>query len=131
MTVLRVSALGAVALAVLVASACQPWDPPQRMQTFALVGAHQDVACEGCHPYDPPFTAEVGTCAGLGFVPLNDPLAGCLACHECDRPVDHYPGLSCGQAGCHATVAPLWVPDGGTVGGTEDGCTPVCHSQPV
>jgi predicted CxxxxCH...CXXCH cytochrome family protein len=100
------------------------------MQTFALVGAHQAVSCEGCHPYEPPFTAQVGTCQGLGVVPVGDPLAGCLTCHECDRPVGHYPGQSCGEAGCHATLAPLWAPDGGG-GGTEDGCLPACHLQPV
>lgn len=57
-----------------------PHEPPR--SEFELIGAHGAIPCEACH--------------GDGeFLPLP---TECSACHETDRPLDHYQG-DC--SGCH------------------------------
>lgn len=70
------------ALLLLVAGCAPGWDP-RPTRTFELVGRHEPLACEACHP----------AAQALGPLPT-----ACASCHEDARPLDHYDG-DCGI--CH------------------------------
>lgn len=110
----------------LVLAGCAPWEPVVASVRFSLEGAHLELACAACHPGDSPNSSLVyRACAGLGV--LGDQ---CLDCHSCDRALHplgegHWPGRSCGEAGCHTGADLSW----GEVGG--DPTDPTNPTEPV
>lgn len=72
----------AVFAAVSWSCAPNPDPPHDKGMSFPLVGLHEALPCESCHGTD-----------GFEALPTE-----CAACHEQDRPPDHYPG-DCGD--CH------------------------------
>lgn len=62
---------------------CHPTWPTRSDPSFELVGRHEPLACEACHPAAQP----------LGPLPT-----ACASCHEAARPPEHYDG-DCGL--CH------------------------------
>lgn len=83
--------------AIAVGASCQPWDPEPAVNTYPLVGRHEDATCEACHG-EPPFGA-VST--------------RCDACHQ--RPA------------CEVGQSPPCHYEDQVENGTRQDCGPTCH----
>lgn len=120
--------------------ACEPWSAVVQAVRFPIEGAHLDLTCDRCHIGPPPYDSLVyRKCVGVGAL-----LDVCLDCHSCDRELhprgeEHFPGRSCGEAGCHSGADLTWAD---VVGGPptptdtgdptvpiEDSCAGNCHGE--